>query len=167
MKARKVSVLLAGAGLYLALPYASAGELAVSPCPPQLVILSQLLSPEADADTENMVGNMEIHNRYPEVPLERISIFAGELSIKTSGVDLPSSERKLPDGGLTVYYDRFTPDIAETHDYWIVCNYFGSTVVLTQKIPKNVMRCEVKYTNDVTAQDYATIKCFDTPRKME
>jgi hypothetical protein len=165
MKARKVSILLAG--LYLTLSYASAGELAVSQCPPQLVILSQVLSPEADAETENMVGNMEIHNWYPEVPLERISILAGELLIKTSGVDVPSSERKLPNGELIVYYDRFTPDIAGAHDYWAVCNYFGSTVVLTQRVPKNVMRCEVKYTSDVTAQDYATIKCFDTPRKME
>jgi len=74
---------------------------------------------------------------------------------------IPTSE-KYPKYTIAHYDTR--PDTSGKHDMWVVCEYMDSAAVLVQKLPENVMRCEVKYFNDVTVPNRVTIRCFDTPR---
>jgi hypothetical protein len=79
-----------------------------------------------------------------------------------TGFDILVSE-KLPKGDRISHYDT-NPLPTGLHNYWAICQYMSSAVVLVQKLPENVRRCEVLYRNDVTVPDRVSIKCFDTPR---
>jgi hypothetical protein len=91
--------------------------------------------------------------------LEHIGISAGEYPTVQTGLDIPTDEKK-PNGDIIAHYD-VTPYTSGTHDYWVVCEYRNSAVLLVQQIPQNVRRCEVKYRNDILASDRVTIQCFD------
>jgi hypothetical protein len=95
------------------------------------------------------------------LPAKYIVISAGEYPVKQTGFEVPTEE-KLHNGERTVYYDHVNEP-----NYWAVCGYSDSRVVLVQKLPENAVRCEVKYISDVTVPDGITIKCFDTPRAKE
>jgi hypothetical protein len=84
-----------------------------------------------------------------------------------TGYLIPSGGEGLPDGGRIVHYDALAASESGFHDYWIVCQYQKTKVILTRKIPENIVRCEVRYTHaqtfDESISDEAKVRCFDTP----
>jgi hypothetical protein len=133
--------------------YAVAAEVPVTQCPQQLPILQEALTQQVD-------GWKIVNNKDPQW-LRGIAISAWEYPA-VQGLMVPTDE-KLPKGDLIGHYET-TPDTSGVHDYWAICQYMNSAVVLVQKLPMNVARCEVKRLNDVTVSDRITLKCFDTPR---
>ena len=135
---------------------AQAGEVPFPQCPVSLRVTQ---TAQADAvDTWKTVNNDSSHW------LAHIGISTGEYPVKQTGLDRADNEEKHRGYGVAHYS---TPPFERGgHDYWVVCDYSQSAVVLVKKLPENVVRCEVKYLNNYTAiEDSVTIKCFDTPRK--
>jgi hypothetical protein len=132
----------------------NAAEVSFPQCPQKLTIRQENQSTVedgwkiADAETPNS--------------LEYISIASGEYPIKQTGFDIPDGKRKSAHGDVTVYFEVI-PALGGIHDYWAVCRYHSTSIVLVQQIPENARRCEVTIRNDVLAPDRVTIKCFDTP----
>ena len=132
---------------------AHAGEIPVPQCPRQLAIQQNVLTQPED-------GWKAVHNNDSQW-LEQMVISVLEYnSPALSGIQKPFVQ-KLPKGNSIHHYDTYP--IPSGHDYWVVCQYMLSAVTLVRKLPENVMRCEVKYINDVMVPDRVTIKCFDTP----
>ncbi|MCL2160590.1 MAG: hypothetical protein FWH56_01685 [Betaproteobacteria bacterium] len=131
-----------------------AGEVSVPQCPQQLPIQQQV-------QTQAVDGWKIVNNNDPQW-LEYIGISFLEYPTVQTGLDIPTTE-KLPKGDYITHYETGSAT-SEEHDYWAICQYMKSAVVLVQKLPKNVVRCAVKYINDVTVPNRVSIKCFDTPR---
>ena len=106
------------------------------------------------------IDGWKIINSHDTQSLRSIGVSAGEYPAVKAGLDKPIEE-KQPNGDVVAHYEVF----GDKADFWAVCAYTYSHVVLTQKLPANIVRCEVKYRNDHLAPDRVTIKCFDTPRK--
>jgi len=144
--------------LFLALSFVSfhtgAEEISVPQCPQQLPIQQKTLTQPADG--------WKVVNSEKSQWLEHIAISAWEYPTVQTGFNIPITE-KLPKGDRIAHYET-GPDTSGVHDYWVICQYMNSAVVLVQKIPENAMRCEIKYINDATVSDRITIKCFNTPR---
>jgi hypothetical protein len=142
------------AGLYLVHACVLAGEVPVPQCPQQLPIQQYALTQPAD-------GWKIVNNRDPQW-LTDISISFEEYPTVQTGFNIPTTE-KLPKGDHISHYET-GPDTSGRHDYWAICQYMESAVILVQRLPENVRRCEVLYRADATVPDRITIKCFDTPR---
>jgi hypothetical protein len=142
------------AGLYLVHACVLAGEVPFPQCPQQLPIQQSAYEHQTD-------GWKIVNNKTPQ-RLEGIAISSWEYPVIQTGFDVPTDER-LSNGNLIGHYET-GPDTSGEHDYWAVCVYMKSAVVLVQRLPENVRRCEVLYHNDVKIPDRITIKCFDTPR---
>jgi hypothetical protein len=135
-----------------------AGEVPIPQCPSELKI-QQAVQSQAD-------DGWKIVNSERALPVDFIAIAAGEYPVAQTGFEIPSKEIKQSNGDVIVYHDYITPFKGGDHDYWAVCGYVKSDIVLVQKIPENVRRCEIKYLNHHIAPDRVTIKCFDTQRKQ-
>jgi hypothetical protein len=135
--------------------HAQATDEPIPQCPAKITVKQ-----EADSRIENgwKVANLVAG----EYPLQYIGFSAGEFPAVQSGLLIPSSEKKLKNGGRKVFYDYLTAG-HEPHDYWAVCVYRNTSIVLVQKVPETIVRCEVNYPND---PPFATItfRCFDTPQ---
>jgi hypothetical protein len=132
----------------------TAGEIPVSQCPQQLSIQQQAL-------VQSVPGWKIVNDKGPKW-LKHIGISFWEYPTVQTGFNIPTTE-KLSKGGSIAHYDT-GPDTSGEHDYWAICQYMNSAVVLVHKLPENAVRCEVKYISDATISDRITIKCFDTPR---
>ena len=108
------------------------------------------------------VDGWKIVNNQNTQSLRSIGVSAGEYPATQSGLDKPTEEKRH-NGDSIAHYQVF----GDRLDFWAVCAYTQSDVVLVQELPANIVRCEVKYRNDHIAPDRVTIKCFDTPRKTK
>ncbi|MDR1423049.1 MAG: hypothetical protein LBI92_00320 [Azoarcus sp.] len=138
--------------------HVNAAEVVVPQCPQKLTVRQENQSTVGDG--------WKVADAAPPNALEYIAIAAGEYPVKQTGFNIPAGEKKGDRGDVIVYYET-GPALGDIHDYWAVCGYHATSIVLVQKIPENAKHCEVTYRNDVTAPDRVTIKCFDTPRKLK
>ena len=145
------------AGLSLAFSHANAEEILFPQCPPEIPIQQTVKGPSENG--WNIVNN---HNTQR---LRGIGISAGEYPTVQTGLEIPTEE-KNPDGDVIAHYQTPTLPNGE-HDYWAVCWFSQSDIVLVQKLPEYAVRCEVRHRNEPLAPDRVTIKCFDTPRKTK
>ncbi|MCL2591600.1 MAG: hypothetical protein FWD67_12215 [Betaproteobacteria bacterium] len=171
MKAKTISsMVLVFLDLCLLSTGSIAAELPIEQCPSKLTVKQSILSPVND-------GWKAVGSEVP-IHISAISISLGEYTFDSLGnfsdvqngnPQAPSEIKKLRNGDQIFYYDDFDipTNISDGSDYWILCGYHNSRVILTHKIPENATRCEVKHLHDVTVPDRITIKCFDTPRKTK
>jgi hypothetical protein len=92
-------------------------------------------------------------------PLRGIGFSAWEYPAIQPGLLIPSAEKKQKNGDRKIFYDYLIA-VNEPHDYWAVCVYRDTSIILVRKLPETVVRCEVDYPNRRTA---ITFRCFDTP----
>jgi hypothetical protein len=78
--------------------------------------------------------------------------------------DIPSERKTLPHGETIFYFDDIEP---KKLNYWYVCGYENTTVVLARKVPDEVSRCEVKYSGFPVQPRVVSFQCFDMPRKRK
>jgi len=157
MSIRSLIVLQAFVALNLASLHVRAGEVPFPQCPQSLPIQQVVKT--------HPVDGWKIVNNNNTQRLISIGISSEEYPAIQTGLDIPTEE-KLAKGDRIDHYET-TPFVGGEHDYWAVCKYSDSDVVLVQKLPENVVRCEVKYYRDITPRDSITIKCFDSPRKAK
>ncbi|MCL2165232.1 MAG: hypothetical protein FWH55_12805 [Oscillospiraceae bacterium] len=131
-----------------------AAEVPAPQCPQKMTVQQYALKHQA--------GDWKIVNSNASQPLAAVAISTEEYPTVQTGFDVPTIEN-LPKGDRIAHYDT-TPLPTGLHDYWVICQYRDSAVVLVQRLPENVRRCEVLYRNDVTIPERVTIKCFDTLR---
>jgi len=159
MNTRPFFISLASVALSLATLHVRAGEVTVLQCPQKLLI-------------QQVVGTFplegwKIVNSDNTQWLRGIGISAGEYPTEQTGFEIPTETKRLANGDVIYFHDHIIPFNSGIHDYWAVCGYVSADTFLVQKLPENVVRCEVKHLHDVTVPDRITIKCFDTPRKTK
>ena len=155
---KKRSFLLASGVLCSVCASIQAAEVPVPQCPNQLAV--QQINKSAVDYGWKPVDSNERHN------LEEISFSYGEYPVQQTGFLISSGQKKLLKGSTVVYYDDVPSDTEDGWGHWIACKYSGSAVVLVQKLPEKVVRCEV--TIDVKKDaGRNSVKCCDTPRKMK
>jgi hypothetical protein len=77
---------------------------------------------------------------------------------------MPREERSLSKNSSVAFFDNLRP-AKDDEDAWISCYYHTNTdAILTRKLPKNVMRCEVAYTMRPLRE--VVVRCFETPRQQ-
>jgi hypothetical protein len=136
--------------------YANAKEVPFPQCPQKLAVKQDIQQPISEG--------WETTNSVDEHPLIGTYITFGDYSNKRTGHLIPSEEKKLSNGDLIAFYDYIGGSKSEIFGYWITCRYARSAVILTQKLPASVRRCEVKRFNS-NGPVLEAVKCFDTPRK--
>ena len=154
------SVFQASVALCLVSLHAYAHEVPFPQCP-------QNLPTEQSTKSSISDGWKAAQSAYPKYHLAHISISSGEYPVEQTGFDVPSGEKKQPNGDIIVYHDELILDSQGRHDYWAVCRYDQTSLVLVQRIPESVTRCEVKYANDATTPERVAIKCFDTSKGVK
>jgi hypothetical protein len=144
------------AGVCLIYFHAQAAEKSIPQCPATIRVKQEVNSKIENgwkaADSE----------RAGEYQLQHIGFSYLEFPVVQSGFLIPSEEKELKRGAAKVFYDYLIA-VNEPHNYWAVCTYGDTSIVLVRKIPETVVRCEVNYPND---PPFATVTfhCFDTPR---
>jgi hypothetical protein len=103
---------------------AVADEVSVSQCPQQLPIQQEVLM-------QRVEGWKIVNNKTPQ-RLEGIAISSWEYPV-VQGLMIPTDER-LSNGNLIGHYETH-PDTSGEHDYWAICQYRESAVVLVQRLP--------------------------------
>ncbi|MDR3158479.1 MAG: hypothetical protein LBU11_05615 [Zoogloeaceae bacterium] len=134
--------------------HAQAAEKPIPQCPAKIKVKQ-----EADSKIEN--GWKAANHIAGEYRLQDIGFSYLEFPAVQSGLLIPSEGKKLKGGTRTVFYDYLIAE-NEPHDYWAVCEYWGTSIVLVRKIPETIVRCEVNHPDDPFAS--ITFRCFDTPR---
>jgi hypothetical protein len=146
MNPRRISSL--AAILCLVTLQASAGEVPFPQCP-QALPVKQVVE-TSPANNWRIINNTAIRS------LDGIGIHNEHPNTKR-GSDIPNEE-KQPNGDIIAHY------LTSKYDYWVVCGYSNSTIVVTRKVPQNAVRCEVTYRFNQIAPNRVSIKCFDTDR---
>jgi len=136
--------------------HVSGAEVDFPQCPKTLPI-QQVIQIDAENAWKIVNSSYSHHLQY-------IGISYGEYLPENGGMEIPVT-KKHPKYTIA-HYDT-SPSTSGEHNLWAVCSYMNSAAVLIQKLPENVVRCEVKYMNDATVPDRVTIKCFDTARKTK
>lgn len=156
MKTILFAILLSNV-LCLVSSHSSAGEVSFPQCPEKLTI--QQNNKSSINNGWKAVDSIDEHN------LKGVYFSYGEYPTQQTGFIIPSEEKKFPKGVTVVYFDYLS---SSKNDYahWAACHYTGSFVVLTQKLPENVVRCESVIDMKKNTGRYTT-KCFDTPRKTK
>jgi len=156
MSTNSFSALLMPACFGLVSWQVNAGEIPFPQCPQELSIKQEIQSPVGDG--------WEKTSSTTSLPLTGLYFTFGDYSDKRTGSLKPTKEKKLSNGDLMIFFDYLGGSQSERFTYWATCYYADSAVQLTQKLPGNIVRCEVTHRNDVLAPDRITIKCFNTPR---
>ncbi|MCL2165234.1 MAG: hypothetical protein FWH55_12815 [Oscillospiraceae bacterium] len=134
----------------------NAGEVPFPQCPQELNIKQEIQSPVGDGwEKAASIANLHLRGHY---------FTYGDYSDKQTGPLRATEEKKLSNGDVMIFYDSLGDGQPDNYVHWATCFYENSAVQLTQKLPENIVRCEVKHRNDVLAPDRITVKCFDTPR---
>ena len=153
---KKYSKILSAGMLCLVFSQAHPKDVSFPQCPQELPIRQVVRT--APADGWEIIGDTDTQQ------LRSIGISFEEYPTIQTGLDIPDEE-KLPSGDVIAHY--YADAAGGGHDYWAVCGYSNSDVVLVQQLPQNIVRCEVKYQHNQVAPNKVTIKCFDTPREAE
>jgi hypothetical protein len=133
--------------------HAQAAEAPIPQCPAKIMIKQEINS---KVENDWKVAN-DNHGSYP---LRGIGFSSWEYPAIQTGLLIPSEEKKQK-GARKVFYDYLIA-VNEPHDYWAVCAYRDTSIVLVRKLPETVARCEVDYPYDT--RHAMTFRCFDTPR---
>jgi len=152
---KAIPILLMSGALCLTCALTQAGEVPVPQCPDRLFV--QQTNKTTVEHGWKAVDNNGSHY------LDVITFSYGEYPVQQTGFLIPSEDKKFPKGVTVVYYDDVPADTGDSWGHWVACKYAGSAVVLTQKLPEKVVRCEV--TTDVKKDaGRHSFKCFDAPR---
>ena len=143
------------ATLCLLSPQAQSGQVLIHQCPASIEV-QQNISSHADGWK---VSTAEPGNKTHAL---KGIYFSPDEYPADSCCDIPSEKKTLPRGDTVSYFDYIEP---KKFDFWYVCGYEDTTVVLARKVPDNVVRCEVKYSDFPIQPRVTSFKCFDTPRK--
>jgi hypothetical protein len=149
-------VVLVCAGLCLAPLHAQCAEVPVPQCPASVDVQQDIKLPVEGWKTAIAKTNGDAH------PLKGI-YFSPEEYPSDSCCDIPTEKKTLPRGETVFYFDHVTP---KKFDFWFVCGYEDTTVVLARKVPENVARCEVRYSGFPVQPRVISFRCFDAPRKQ-
>jgi hypothetical protein len=138
----------------------NATEIAIPQCPKKLTVQQTIESSAIDGwkKVNDDSGAISLYNVFLSTSAEQ-SNFLVPTEKKES-----SKTRRLTDTKILAYYDDLPFDASGVRNYWMICDYARAAVTVVRKLPKNVVRCEIRHSL-LTSSEEVSLRCFDKPRK--
>jgi len=133
-----------------------AAEIPMPQCPDDLLVRQEI-----ESKVESGWKALGSHSRH-----KLKAIYVSDLETfedGRSGIMIPGGVSRLPNGDEISYYEELGPLPIGKHEYWQLCAFFGTSAILSQRIPETVRRCDVLTTQNPIQKH--SIRCFDDARR--